>query len=125
MNDKIKQLLENAEKSDATARNKWRIENREQLRKERKEKLKELMEKDKQQTAVKLYTQEQLERGMDLANRNVSKKSILESLTPLELPSDDEINEMGIDVIIYNDTKRGWFVEGLKYMRDKIQGGQQ
>lgn len=50
MNDKIKQLLENAEQSDAIAINKWRIENREQLRKERKEKLKELMEKDKQQT---------------------------------------------------------------------------
>jgi len=47
MNDKIKQLLENAEQSDAIARNKWRIENREQLRKERKEKLKELMENDK------------------------------------------------------------------------------
>ena len=52
MNDKIKELLENAEQSDAIARNKWRIENREQLRKERKEILKELMEKDKQQTAV-------------------------------------------------------------------------
>ena len=52
MNDKIKQLLENAEQSDAIAKNKWRIENREQLRKERKKKLKELMEKDKQQTAV-------------------------------------------------------------------------
>jgi hypothetical protein len=52
MNDKIKQLLENAEQSDAIAINKWRIENREQLRKERKEKLKELMEKDKQKTAV-------------------------------------------------------------------------
>jgi Na+/glutamate symporter len=52
MNDKIKQLLENAEQSDAIAKNKWRIENREQLRKERKEKLKELMEKDKQKTAI-------------------------------------------------------------------------
>ena len=50
MNDKIKQLLENAEQSDSIAINKWRIENREQLRKERKEKLKELMEKDKHQT---------------------------------------------------------------------------
>jgi hypothetical protein len=47
MNDKVRELLENAEQSDAIARNKWRIENREQLRKERKEKLKELMEKDK------------------------------------------------------------------------------
>jgi hypothetical protein len=47
MNDKIKELLENAEKTDSLAKLKWRIENREQLRKERKEKLKELMEKDK------------------------------------------------------------------------------
>ena len=52
MTNKIKELLENAEQSDAIAKNKWRIENREQLRKEGKEKLKELMEKDKQQTAV-------------------------------------------------------------------------
>ena len=52
MNDKIRELLKNAEQSDAIAINKWRIENREQLRKERKEKLKELMEKDKQLTAV-------------------------------------------------------------------------
>ena len=57
MNDKIKELLENAEKSDAIAKNKWRIENREQLRKERKEKLKELMEKDKQHTAVDLFAE--------------------------------------------------------------------
>jgi predicted GTPase len=55
MNDKIKKLLENAEQSDAIAINKWRIENREQLREERKEKLKELMEKDKQQTAVEQF----------------------------------------------------------------------
>ena len=61
MSDKIKQLLENAEQSDAIAKNKWRIENREQLRKERKEKLKELMEKDKQQTAVEQMFQEMLE----------------------------------------------------------------
>ena len=58
MNDKVKELLKNAEQSDAIAINKWRIENREQLRKERKEKLKELMEKDKQQTAVEwLYNE--------------------------------------------------------------------
>jgi hypothetical protein len=60
MIDKIKELLENAEKTDSLAKLKWRIENREQLRKERKEKLKELMEKDKQQTAMKLYTEEQV-----------------------------------------------------------------
>ena len=40
------------------------------------------MTNNKQQTEMKLYTQEQLERAMDLANRNVNKKSIIESLTP-------------------------------------------
>ena len=60
MNDKVRELLENAEQSDAIARNKWRIENREQLRKERKEKLKELMEKDKTMTNNKQTSVEQL-----------------------------------------------------------------
>ena len=48
MNDKIKHLLATAYKTDAIAQNKWRIENREQLREQRKKELKELMEKDKQ-----------------------------------------------------------------------------
>ena len=68
MNDKIKELLKNAEQSDAIAQNKWRIENREQLRKERKEKLKELMEKDKQQTAMQehiAWLKKQLQQCID------------------------------------------------------------
>lgn len=72
---------------------------------------------------MKLYTEKQLEGAIDLGKRNVSKNRIMESLTPIKLPSDEEIENMGKDVIIYNDTKRGWFVEGLKFMRDKIQGG--
>jgi hypothetical protein len=47
MNDRIKYLLATAEKIDGLSNIKWRIANREQLRKERKEKLKELIEKDK------------------------------------------------------------------------------
>ena len=46
MNDKIKNLLATAYKTDSIAKNKWRIENREQLREQRKRELKELMEKD-------------------------------------------------------------------------------
>jgi hypothetical protein len=91
------------------------------------------MTNNKQQTAVKLYTEEQLLNTAD-AIRDYLKnypekfhesmiKKHLTALAPLELPSDEEINEMGIDVVIYNDTKRGWFVEGLKFMRNKIQGG--
>lgn len=46
-NNKIKHLLDTAYKTDSIAKNKWRIENREQLREQRKKELKELMEKDK------------------------------------------------------------------------------
>lgn len=46
--ERIRELLKNAEKFDGLDDIKRRIANREQLRKERKEKLKELMEKDKQ-----------------------------------------------------------------------------
>lgn len=47
MNDKIKHILDTAYKTDSIAKNKWRIENRKQLREQRKKELKELMEKDK------------------------------------------------------------------------------
>jgi hypothetical protein len=69
MNDRIKQLLATAEQSDAIAKNKWRIENREQLRKERKEKLKELMEKDKQQTAVQWFLDQLIEHRIIIVDK--------------------------------------------------------
>ena len=89
------------------------------------------MTKNKQQTAVKLYTEEQVLKMLevcidsDLYEHILTFEDILKTQNHIELPSDDEINEMGVDVIIYNDTKRGWFVEGLKFMRNKIQGGEQ
>jgi len=50
MNDKIKQLLATAYKVDIMPKLKWRIENREALREQRKIELKRLMEKDKNTT---------------------------------------------------------------------------
>jgi hypothetical protein len=84
------------------------------------------MTNNKQQTAMKLYTQEQLERGMDLANRNVSKKSILESLTPIELPSNEEIEKEAPYSTLgwgYEFGMNDGFKKGAKYVIDKIQGG--
>ena len=46
--ERIRELLKNAEKVDGLSFIKERIANREQLRKEKREKLKELIEKDKQ-----------------------------------------------------------------------------
>ena len=48
MNDKIKQLLATAYKVDIMPKLKWRIENRELLRKQRKIELKRLMNNDQQ-----------------------------------------------------------------------------
>ena len=47
MNDKIKDLLYTTYKTDSIAKNKWRIENREQLREQRKKNLKNLWKKIK------------------------------------------------------------------------------
>lgn len=203
MNDKIKQLLENAEQSDAIAKNKWRIENREQLRKERKEKLKELMEKeikqkrtfeikmivtvsteraidamiemkydilsgktqremyqeegcdkvimtftevknDKQQTAVKLYTEEQVRKAIELSRDthpqgrgyvvtdeyDYSMDEVVDLLTPIELPSDEEIWDRADEIFGRADSEQSdvrhlAFMESAKWMRNKIQGGDQ
>ena len=73
---------------------------------------------------MKLYTEEQVKLMIDDAHNGVDGYyNILKNHNPIEIPSDEKIHEMGKDVIIYNDTKRGWFIEGLKFMRDKIQGG--
>lgn len=81
---------------------------------------------------MKLYTEEQLDlaflKGHSLGSLGVKYtleivEDMRKELIPIELPSEEEIEEMGKDVIIYNDTKRGWFIEGLKCMRDKIKGG--
>jgi len=78
---------------------------------------------------MKLYTEEQMDsvillalgrHGIYIPNKHY--QDLIDLLTPIELPSDEEIEEMGKDVIVYNDTKRGWFIEGLKFMRDKIGG---
>jgi hypothetical protein len=77
-------------------------------------------------TKIKLYTEEDIAKAVMFGRWGGTMKEdyeeFLNKLTPIELPSDEEIQNMGKDVIVYNDTKRGWFVEGLRFMRDKIQG---
>jgi DNA-binding SARP family transcriptional activator len=68
MYDKIKQLLENAEKTDSLAKLKWRIENREALREQRKKELKELMERDAAEAAMDEYNRIEEESEMDNYN---------------------------------------------------------
>jgi hypothetical protein len=68
---------------------------------------------------MKLYTEKQLERAMDLYKRNVSKNRIVESLTPIELPTDEEIENYARQSGLVHP----FISRGAKWMRDKIQGG--
>jgi hypothetical protein len=78
------------------------------------------MTNNKQQTAVKLYTEEQVIKMLDLARFTYnSEDKILLSQIPIELPTDEEID--------YAETQMpmNTFELGAKWMRDKIQGGKQ
>ena len=71
---------------------------------------------------MKLYTEEEIKRL--LKEQIIFDDEDFDKLTPIELPSDEEIEKyfthdliFGVYRVDYNK------VEGAKWMRDKIQGG--
>ena len=72
---------------------------------------------------MKLYTEKQIKEMLDFFQvRDEDIVQFIEKMTPIELPSDKEIKQEadsyhGLES--YNTT----FVQGAKWMRDKIQGG--
>jgi uncharacterized membrane-anchored protein YjiN (DUF445 family) len=97
------------------------------------------MTNNKQQTAVKLYTEEQVLNTAEAIRdylKNYPEKfhesmieKHLKNLTPIELPSDEEIEEESPYVpndasVDFWSHKEG-FVDGAIWMRNKIQGGEQ
>ena len=96
---------------------------------------------------MKLYTEEQVKIAIDKSTKfsrymfEDEKNEVINSLTPIELPSDEEIEQQAYiqypvnsqpngrtlaghkyDVDI-NYSSRNLFIECAKWMRDKIQGG--
>tara|TARA_R110000868_G_scaffold53610_1_gene167980 strand:+ start:2591 stop:2818 length:228 start_codon:yes stop_codon:yes gene_type:complete len=70
---------------------------------------------------MKLYTEKQVIEAISKAFTYSSNLAILKSLTPIELPSDEEIKkEMEYDEFDPYDVA---YFGGLTYMRDLIQGG--
>ena len=83
---------------------------------------------------MKLYTEEQVQMAIQMGDKyhyllETEEDGILKSLTPIELPSDEEISEVAMvvygfdarnikDVLEYKAFKRG-----AKYVINKIQGG--
>jgi len=74
---------------------------------------------------MKLYTEEQV-KMLDINCGNSTLDEVIGCLTPIELPSDEEIESKAED---YTDkfvaTALFAFEDGAKWMRDKIQGGKQ
>jgi hypothetical protein len=77
---------------------------------------------------MKLYTEEQVKKMLDLARFTYnSEDKILLSQTPIELPSDEEIEKRFNRGNETNDPLISTFIGGqifsAKWIRDKIQGG--
>ncbi len=67
---------------------------------------------------MKLYTEEQVHKAMLEYIQGTPRIDIINSLTPIELPSDEEIEQDLHWIDIYPPRKT--FIEGAKWMRDKI-----
>jgi hypothetical protein len=93
------------------------------------------MTNNKQQTAMKLYTEEQLVNTIDAIKdylKNYPEKfhesmieKHLKNLTPIELPSDEEIMEVIKPSQNEMDDFDLGFRNGVQWLREKIQGGEQ
>jgi len=80
-----------------------------------------------------LYTEEEVRRAIELSFGR-SEDEVLAGLTPIQLPSDEDLEDMRkayiehINTIVHADLERDGYLnlgfhQGAKWMRDKIQGG--
>lgn len=77
---------------------------------------------------MKLYTEFEIKFAMDIARCQPDKTfdEVLEELTPIQLPTDEEIDNEGWEYQVISGTGDDRFIhfrEGAKWMRDEIQGG--
>jgi hypothetical protein len=81
------------------------------------------MTNNKQQTAVKLYTEKEVLRVLNMVSKLYKPLTVnqtIEHLTPIELPSHHEIWEEAIKEEL--NQRRYDFMRGADFVRDKIQG---
>jgi hypothetical protein len=77
--------------------------------------------------SMKLYTEEQIRNAMRadfILDEEID--NLINKLTPIELPSDDEIKIESDEFELNSKVSLGMhisFEHGSKWMRDKIQGG--
>ena len=70
---------------------------------------------------IKLYTEEQIKEAMFLYKAPIRPlvQQVLEQLTPIELPSDEEIRE-NADKYTIDDNTYYSFINGAKWMKEQI-----
>jgi hypothetical protein len=100
------------------------------------------MTNNKQQTAVELYTEEQVRKAIELSRDthpqgmgyvvkdvyDYSMDEVVDLLTPIQLPSDEEVKKMmELDGMEFDefDPYDVSYLGGATWMRNKIQGGEQ
>ena len=67
---------------------------------------------------MKLYTEEQVRKAIDFFLSDETKKDkIIETLTPIELPSDEEIDEL---LERKSSVNLLGFITGVKWMKEQI-----
>jgi hypothetical protein len=77
--------------------------------------------------SMKLYTEEQIFKYL-LENGTIDLDSFILDMKPIELPSDEEIKKYTpypLGKGFYNPLYSNKWEEGAKWMRNKIQGGEQ
>jgi hypothetical protein len=81
---------------------------------------------NKQQTAMKLYTEEQVRQMIQRSNETgLTAEFLILTTTPIELPSDEEIREVIKPFQNEMDDFDLGFRNGVQWLREKIQGGEQ
>jgi hypothetical protein len=72
---------------------------------------------------MKLYTEEDiLSMLRSFHNLEINVQLSMTKLTPIEILilSDNDIESLAKDYILYNDSKRQWVVEGMKLYREQF-----
>jgi hypothetical protein len=74
--------------------------------------------------SMKLYTEEEIRKFFtEKYDEGLSIDELIEILTPIELPSDEEIEDASLEENNDDLSPAEEFQSGAKWMRNKIQGG--
>lgn len=71
---------------------------------------------------MKIYTEEdvlKMLRSFHTSEFNVQLS--IHKLTPIQLPSDEEIEKIAKEYVLYNESKRNWVIEGMKLYKKMIK----